>query len=144
MTNPITAIITVGGAVAAVLVLWGAGARVIKAVRRIVHFVDDWEGHPARPGIPGRPGMVEQLAQLGERMSAVENRTRQLTPNGGSHLADKVDQIARLVDQQGRFVEGVGDSLMRIENHLAIIDAAAAETGVADSSPAPSGDAAAS
>lgn len=124
MTNPITAIITVGGAVAAVLLLWGAAARVVKAVRRIVHFVDDWEGHAARPGVPGRPGMVEQLAQVVDRLTTVESVTRQLTPNGGSHLADKVERIAHRVDEQATFVGGVRESLTRIESQLAIIDVA--------------------
>lgn len=126
VSDPVNAAITVGAAVAAVLLLWNTGARIIRAVRRLVHFVDGWEGYPARPGIPARPGVLEQLAELADRLDRVEHRTAQLTPNGGSHMVDKVERIAKRVDEHAAVGARLGDSLTRIEAQLSIIDAGAA------------------
>lgn len=75
---------------------------------RFQHFLDDWFGEGARPGFPGRPGIPERLA-------AVEERTAQLTPNGGSHLADKIAGLVR--DSEDR--RGNAEVLARIEGLLA-------------------------
>lgn len=54
---------------------------------RFSHFLDDWFGEAARPGFPGREGVPARLAK-------VEELTKQLGPNGGSHLADKITTLA--------------------------------------------------
>lgn len=50
-------------------------------------FLEDWQGEAARPGVPPRLGVMERLAE-------VEQCTQQLRPNGGSHLADRIEAIA--------------------------------------------------
>jgi hypothetical protein len=74
---------------------------------RFAHFLDDWFGEQVRPGFPGRPGIPERLAR-------VEERTRQLTPNGGSHLADKIAHLVRDADARSSNTE----VLARIEGLL--------------------------
>lgn len=61
-----------------------------RGCRRIEEFLEDWFGSPARPGQPARPGVMERLA-------AVEERTRELRPNGGRSLADAVNRIEQKV-----------------------------------------------
>lgn len=75
---------------------------------RFSHFLDDWFGEAPRPGFGGRPGMPERIA-------AVEELTKQLRPNGGSHLADK---IARL-EQASRSRASDAELLARIDQLLA-------------------------
>lgn len=65
---------------------------------RLAHFLDDWFGEPERPGFPARPGVPERLGKVEARLGTVEGDTRQLKRNGGSHLADAVDRIERLLD----------------------------------------------
>lgn len=50
---------------------------------RTASFLDDWQGHPARPGVPVRLGVLE-------RLSNVEG---QLTTNGGTSLKDQTNRI---------------------------------------------------
>jgi hypothetical protein len=80
-------LVWVGSAVGAVTVVLTAWRVVIKpiagAVRRVVHFLDDWFGEPARPGQEARPGIPDRIA-------AIEH---QLRPNGGKTLRDRVDVI---------------------------------------------------
>lgn len=42
-----------------------AGIKWVKpAILVVRHFVDAWNGEPARPGVQARPGVMEQLADL--------------------------------------------------------------------------------
>lgn len=86
-------LVWVGSAVGAITVVLTAWRVVIKpvagAVRRVVHFLDDWFGEPARPGHPARPGIPE-------RIEAIEH---QLRPNGGKTLRDRVDVIETGMNQ---------------------------------------------
>lgn len=84
--DPVSTIITAAAAVTAVLILVGAAVAATRFVRRVVHFLDDWQGEEERAGIPRRPGVIERLA-------IVEARTAQLTPNGGDHVADRLARI---------------------------------------------------
>jgi hypothetical protein len=75
---------------------------VIRFVRRIVHFVDDWFGEPERDGVPERPGVMLRLKLIDdhgqrtdERLDAIEH---QLSPNSGSSLHDKVTRIETAVN----------------------------------------------
>jgi hypothetical protein len=54
------------------------------------HFLDSWNGEPARDGLPARPGVVDRIV-------AIEY---QLHPNGGGSMKDAVDRIEAKVDEQ--------------------------------------------
>ncbi|AEW94583.1 MULTISPECIES: hypothetical protein [Streptomycetaceae] len=68
--------------------------RVVRAVRRTVHrvddFIDDWQGVPPRPGVPARPGVMERLDRIEHRVGLVVHEVR---PNSGSSLRDAVDRV---------------------------------------------------
>jgi hypothetical protein len=79
----VTEILAVCGAL---VVLAGGGVVVVKLLRvikRVGDFVDDWQGEPARRGVPARPGVMERL----------ESIEGQLRPNGGSSLRDAVNRV---------------------------------------------------
>lgn len=83
---------------------------------RFSHFLDDWFGEPARPGFAGREGVPE-------RLSKVETMTKQLGPNGGSHLADKITKLA-----QERSSDAA--TLARIEGFISGLGAGAGGTTI--------------
>lgn len=114
MADPVHTIITVGGAVAAVLLLWGAGLKIGRFVRRLVHFLDDWNGADARPGVPACPGVMERLDDHAARITQIEAQTKQLVPNGGAHLADRVERIEKRLPN--------AETLERIEARLAVVN----------------------
>lgn len=75
-------IVGVGGALG--VLVW-VGRIVLSTWRKLGHFLEDWNGEPARPGNNGgRAGVMS-------RLEAIEH---QLTPNSGTSLYDKVQQIA--------------------------------------------------
>ena len=76
---------------------------------RIRHFLDDWAGEPARPGVAGRPGVMESIADLRQQVAEVKAETR---PNGGASLRDAVHRI----EQDVAAVKGdVGPLAGRVE-----------------------------
>lgn len=96
--------------------LLAAGGGLIRLARGVWHLVqraqrlmDDLLGEPARPGVDARPGVLERLAAIEERLSAVaalelsvrslsrrlEAVERELHPNGGASLRDAVDRLSR-------------------------------------------------
>lgn len=78
-------ILAAGGVCVALAAIGVVGRKLWRIFRRIDHFMDDWFGEPARPGVAARPGVMERLCSV----------ERQLTPNGGnSHtLADGVVRL---------------------------------------------------
>lgn len=80
---------------AAISALAKGGKWMINTWRKIGHFLDDWQGEPARPGHPHRPGILERLEALESDLTAVK---AQVSPNGGGSLLDKVDQIKTAVE----------------------------------------------
>jgi hypothetical protein len=118
MSSLASTLIAVAGAVAAVLLLWRVFLSGMKFTKRVVHFLDDWQGEEARPGAPRRLGVMERLDQQDERIAKVEERTRQLTPNGGSHMADKVTRIETQLENQDS--KTALEALARIEQRLSI------------------------
>jgi hypothetical protein len=90
----VSGIVQLGAVAGALLTLAGLAVLVgrvvrwmLRTLRKISDFLDDWRGEPPRPGYPGRPGVPERLARI----------EAQLWPNGGSSLHDKVNQIRRQV-----------------------------------------------
>ena len=93
--------VTIAGGIttlsAAGTLAWKTTKSVFFFWRKLVWFLDDCFGEPARNGHPARPGMVE-------RITAIEN---QLKPNGGQALRDRVDQIHCRLDSLEKYVKDI-------------------------------------
>lgn len=74
---------------------------------RFAHFLDDWFGEEARPGVPERPGTMARLLCIENRLSTVESDTKQLQRNGGTHLRDAIDRLEAAVKRLP--TDGSGD-----------------------------------
>lgn len=86
-----TDVVTIGGPVAGAVVLIVLLLRkLIVFVRRFGHFLDDWFGQPARPGVPEQAGVMTRLANVEAQVERVEG---QLKPNGGNSIYDKVTRV---------------------------------------------------
>ncbi|MFI6813288.1 hypothetical protein ACIBG7_12790 [Nonomuraea sp. NPDC050328] len=70
----------VGGALA---LLARALTGMARRLRRLSHFLDDWNGEEARPGVPYRPGFAERVALI----------EAELKPNHGSSLRDAINRV---------------------------------------------------
>lgn len=80
-------ILTIAGAIG---VLAGAvsglalgGRWMIRTLRKVDRFLEDWNGEPARDGVPGRPGVMARLAHI----------EAELRPNGGASMRDEIRRI---------------------------------------------------
>lgn len=51
-------------------------------VKKVLDFLDDWNGEPSRPGVPARLGVMARLDEM----------HHELHPNSGSSLADAVNR----------------------------------------------------
>jgi hypothetical protein len=84
--------------VAAVVYLAKVVAKTAASVRRAVHLVDDLLGEPAHGDQPERPGVLGQLAALREQLACMDLRLitveREMSPNGGASIRDRVEAIA--------------------------------------------------
>ncbi|TDC81914.1 hypothetical protein E1193_13510 [Micromonospora sp. KC606] len=83
-----------GALTAIVTAVYLGGRWMLRTLRRIDDWLDDWYGEPARPGQPARPGVPERLTQIEARQAAIE---AQLRPNGGGSLRDAVDRVEQTV-----------------------------------------------
>lgn len=85
-------VVVVGGA------LVGSGRWVVRRVRGLGEFLEDWRGVPARPGFPARPGVPARLESIERRVAGIE---KELHPNSGSTLRDAVTRIEGCVTNDG-------------------------------------------
>jgi len=79
-----------GGITAAVAALTGVGVVLRwlhKRWRTVEHFLEDWRGEPARPGVPARLGVPERLSMI----------EAELRPNHGGSLRDAIDRTEQRV-----------------------------------------------
>lgn len=60
-------------------------------LRRVVHFLDDYAGSPARDGLPARPGFMARLGSVEELTARIG---AEMHPNGGQSLRDVVNRTA--------------------------------------------------
>ncbi len=77
--TPLLGVVAIVGVVAAVQ-RW-----IHPTARRVIDFLDDWQGRPARPGHAAEPGFPERVRLL--EVSVAEVRAN-VKPNGGSSAHD--------------------------------------------------------
>lgn len=98
-----------GAILAAVTGIIVFSMKIAKGLKRIVHFLDDFNGEEARPGIPERLGMSARISQLEDCISSSRTELEQLNkkvtfiekelhPNHGTSMRDKVDRIVLRLD----------------------------------------------
>ncbi|WP_433537602.1 hypothetical protein ACQPZK_07605 [Micromonospora sp. CA-249363] len=85
-------LLIVGAGAGALLTLITLIAFIAKPIRKLARqndeFREDWYGVAARPGRAAIPGVPERLARI----------EKELNPNGGSTLRDKVDLLGQRLD----------------------------------------------
>jgi hypothetical protein len=93
------------GGIAALVYLAHVVVRMASAIRLAVHLVDDLLGEPARGDQPARLGVLGQLAGLRDQLACMDRRMttieRELSPNGGSSMQDRVAAIAAAISTAG-------------------------------------------
>jgi hypothetical protein len=62
-----------------------------RGARRVTHFLDDYNGEPARDGLPAKPGFMARLASVEK---ALEHVVQETSPNHGRSLRDIVIRTA--------------------------------------------------
>lgn len=102
MPSWITDLIPVAPWVAAIAVLAWVGFKIFPSLRKIMHFIDDVAGEPARPGVDARPGLMERVTSIelkqDEQADALEVVRHEVTTNHGSSLKDSVKGIELRLD----------------------------------------------
>lgn len=91
------------------------GRKGFKGARRVAHFLNDFNGTPARPGVDAQPGVMARLQRLDENQGAANlsraaitrrlddmqpkvNRIHyEMRPNGGDSINDKIDRVATVI-----------------------------------------------
>jgi uncharacterized coiled-coil protein SlyX len=107
--SPFEIIIMTGAVIAAVTGIIVFSMKIAKGLKRVVHFLDDFNGEEARPGIPERLGMSARISQLENCVSSSRTELEQLNkkvtfiekelhPNHGTSMRDKVDRIVLRLD----------------------------------------------
>lgn len=90
----ITDLIALAPWLAALALLAWAGVKVFPWLRKLMHFIDDVAGEPARSGVPARPGLMERMTgfelKQDEQAAALEVVRHEVTTNHGSSLKDAV------------------------------------------------------
>lgn len=86
----------IAGGLGLVGVIGRAGKWMLRTIRRVQNFLDDWNGEPARPGVEARPGFPDRLAALEVEVAAV----RKLVSNGlSSNVADIQARVTRVEER---------------------------------------------
>lgn len=83
-------ILSIAGTLGGLTVIVVTSGKITKAVKRFIHFLDDYFGEEARPGFPGRPGMQERLRKIEED---VEHISYEMKPNSGTSIKDAINRI---------------------------------------------------
>lgn len=98
----LTDLMSVAPWLAAIGVLVWVGFKVAPFVLKLVHFIDDVAGEPARPGVDARPGLMERLQMVEEKQddltASVKVVQHEVTTNHGSSLKDSMKRQEGRVD----------------------------------------------
>ena len=100
-------IATLLGAITAIILFAG---KLVKFIKKVVHFFDDFLGEEERPGVEARPGFSERMSQMeqklekgNEKFSIIEDKLDridyELRPNSGMSLRDAVNRIEKRIEQ---------------------------------------------
>jgi hypothetical protein len=73
------------GIAAVAVILWKVIAFVMQIYKRVLLFLDDWQGEPDRDGVPGRKGVMARLCNI----------EHEVKRNDGSSLKDAVHRIEK-------------------------------------------------
>lgn len=97
---PAVDVFVVAGVVAGGLGLLGVIGKAIrwmlKTIKRVQNFLDDWNGEPARPGVEARPGFPDRLAALEVEVATI----RRIVSNGlSSNVADIQARVTRVEER---------------------------------------------
>lgn len=99
-----------GGIVFAIAIVLWAWKNLRPPTKGIEHFLEDWNGEPARPGVPPRLGMMQRVANIETSQSTaaglqaktdlwfekygpiIDKLDHEMHPNSGSSMADAVNR----------------------------------------------------
>ena len=62
-----------------------------RILMRTRDFLDDWAGHPPRPGVDAAPGVMERLQRVEKITTEIRAETQ---PNGGVSMRDVLHRTA--------------------------------------------------
>ena len=115
-TETIIMIATLLGAITAIILFAG---KLIKFIKKIVHFLDDFIGEEERPGQDARPGFSERISKMEECMGSVKQQietiqkdvtliNKEMHPNSGSSIKDSLNRIeTRVNDLEEKIIDHV-------------------------------------
>jgi archaellum component FlaC len=97
---------TVLGAITAIILFAG---KLIKFIKKVIHFLDDFLGEEERPGQEARPGLSERLTKMEdcmgtvkEQMDSIKNDVEsiktEMHPNSGTTIRDSLNRIEKRVN----------------------------------------------
>lgn len=115
------------GVLILVLLIW-AGSKGVPALRKVMHFIDDVAGEPARAGVPARPGLMERMTTIETSLQQVRH---EVTPNHGSTMNDALRSVREDVSGIRETVDETSDAVSDLtkwqETHQRVTDQAMAQ-----------------
>lgn len=63
-------------------------------LKKVIDFIDDVTGEPARPGVAARPGLMERLGTVETVLAQVKH---EVLPNTGTSARDAIDRTEKAV-----------------------------------------------
>ena len=98
---------TLLGAITAIILFAG---KLVKFIKKVIHFLDDFIGEEERPGMPARPGLSERISKMEECMGSVKGQMSEIKedideikiemrPNSGTTIRDSLNRIEVKVHQ---------------------------------------------
>ena len=88
---------------------------IVRAIRKLTQFFEDWFGEDARPGFARRPGVKEELATLREEqkhMAAEQTEMKQKLIRVEYHTGNGHEPALRqIVEAQGRELQKIKDQV---------------------------------